>query len=464
MVGAKYNLIYEYYKCHILFGKLRQGDFLPAIEQIGDTFQVAPQTVRNALKNLQKEGLVSVSPGRNTIVTYAAAPEDMSSYTKEFYFSRKDGMKQIYLIAELLLMPIYQKGCQQLTDHDLFQIMNTAKQKSASVASISMFCCSIMMRKVDNWLAKSLFLDMLSFFQFPYITTFDKDNNEEYRQYYQMLLTSCEVLNRDGVFQAFTGFQNLARKTLQTYVDKGETEVLVPEQISFHWKTYRERPQHYQTLAAHIIKQIMDGKYTERIMLPSYVNMADQFGVSVNTIRRTMELLRNLGVIRSLNGIGSQVLFTAPDWKKLRRSSIQNNVALAGESIEMIQLTAEDIIQKSFSHLDDQRVRDMKDMLQSKKGGCALELVIHAAEYINVIYPSVVVNEIFYKLFESLFLLYPLLLNQVPTADAGVSHLADRMDRALAHRDAKQFSQGFMDLLNYVQADIEQMMLALQTQ
>ena len=114
--GAKYNLIYEYYKYHILFGHLKRGEYMPKIEQICNTFRAVPHTARRALKKLKDDSLIYVSPGRNTIITYTAVPEEMQRFTKEYYLSRKNAISQVYMIANLLLMPIYQEGIRRLTD------------------------------------------------------------------------------------------------------------------------------------------------------------------------------------------------------------------------------------------------------------------------------------------------------------------------------------------------------------
>lgn len=89
---------------------------MPKIEQICNTFWAVPHTARRALKKLKDDSLIYVSPGRNTIITYTAVPEEMQRFTKEYYLSRKNAISQVYMIANLLLMPIYQEGIRRLTD------------------------------------------------------------------------------------------------------------------------------------------------------------------------------------------------------------------------------------------------------------------------------------------------------------------------------------------------------------
>ena len=461
MEGAKYNLIYEYYKCHILFGHLWQGDFLPTIEQIGDAFQVAPQTVRNALKKLQNDGLISVSPGRNTIVIYETTPKKTLRLTREYYLARKEAMEDVYHIANLLLMPLYYEGCKRLDEHDMLRILYAAKLENANIASISMDCCNMMMDKINNWLAKSLFLDMVSFFQFPYVYTFDEATNMDYIQAYQQLLASCEALDREGVFRAFTGIQAVTYKTLWNYIEEAAEEMPMQKQIPFHWPTYRGRPQHCHTLAATIIHRIIDGRYVEKDMLPSYEKMSEEFQVSVNTARRTVGLLRDMGLIHSINGVGNQILPTKTDWKKIRQRPVQKIADMAGACIEILLITSNNFINKGFPNLSDCQIENLKKILSGKDNRCALAIAILIAEYVTVIYPTDIVLEIYSKLLEPLLLTYPLLLNRRQAEDKGSADFIEMMERALDGRDAGLFAEGFIRLLNHLRTDIEKLRLTL---
>ena len=465
MQRERYKLIYEFYKYHIFFGHFQQGSQLPTIYQISDAlFQVAPQTVHNALMKLQDDGLISVSPGRNTIVVYESTPEEDLRFSQDYYLARKDAIQQIYHISDLLLTPFFQEGCHRLTDDDLHEILCISKQKDANITSISIFCCNIMLEAMKNQLAKDLFFDIISFVQFPYISSAKEDNNEEYQQYYRLLLSSCEALDRDGVFCAFTGFQELTQKTLKGFIRKTSVERNhILAQIPFQWQTYRDRPQNCHTLAADILCLIIEGRYHEKDMLPSYENMANEFCVSVSTARRTVGMLRDMGIIHSINGVGNQILFTVPDWEKLRRPAIQKNITMAGESIEIILAAAEHVITKELSKLMEDQIKGLKDILAEKKKSYPLEAVFLIIKYAASIHPSEAGVEIYSRLLEFLILVYPFMLNWWKE-DKKVSGFIEMMESALDTKNADQFTKGFIGLIRYVQADIGRSAHILQKQ
>lgn len=457
MEREKYNLIYDYYKCHILFGHLHQGDLLPTIEQIGNTYQVAPQTVRNALKKLQRDGLIFVSPGRHTEVIYKTTPSEALRYTQNYYLARKDEIDVVYHIASLLLTPFFYAGCQKLTDDDLIQILGVCREKGSNIVSISMFCCEIMLRAVNNQLINTLFADVVSFFQFPCMASFNEESSAEYQECYNLTVSNCEALDRTGLFQAFSGFQALTQATLLAFIAEAAKTTPKPEQISFHWQTYRDRPQHCHTLAARMIYGIISGKYWEGEMLPSYENLALELSVSVSTVRRTVSLLRDMGLIHSMNGVGNRIEFSTPNFEKLQRPTIQKDIAMARESAEILLLVVPNVVEREFSKLTNEHIQEMKQILSEKKNCCVLDIAVLLMDYLMVLYPLSSFFETFGKLSGFLLLSYPFLLNQWREEGSGkISGTLEVLERALNEKRTDLFSEGMSSLLQSVLTQIKQ--------
>ena len=453
----KYNLIYDYYKCHILFGQLHQGDLLPTFEQIGNTYQVAPQTVRNALKKLQRDGLIFVSPGRHTEAIYKTTPSEALQCTQNYYLARKDEIDVVYHIASLLLTPFFYAGCQKLTDDDLMQILRVCREEGSNIVSISMFCCEIMLRAVDNQLINTLFADVVSFFQFPCMASFSEESSVEYQEYFNLTVSSCEALDRTGLFQAFSGFQSLTQATLLAFIAEAAKTTPKPDQISFHWQTYRDRPQHCHTLATRMIYGIISGKYWEGEMLPSYENLALELSVSVSTVRRTVSLLRDMGLIHSMNGVGNRIEFSPPNFEKLQRPTIHKNIAMARESAEILLAVVKNVVEKEFSKLSNEHIQEMKQILSEKKNCCVLDTAILLMDYLMVLYPLSSFFETFGKLSGFLLLSYPFLLNQWREEGSGkISGTIEVLERALDEKNTDLFSEGMSSLLQSVLTQIKQ--------
>ncbi|WP_455616754.1 winged helix-turn-helix domain-containing protein [Eisenbergiella sp.] len=78
-------------------------------------------------------------------------------------------------------------------------------------------------------------------------------------------------------------------------------------QIPFHWNIYRQRPQLRYTLSSRLIREIIKGMYPVGSYLPSIPELAKKYGVSAATVRRTLELLEEMGVTKSFQGKGTLV-------------------------------------------------------------------------------------------------------------------------------------------------------------
>lgn len=66
-----YEQIVSQIEGQIVSGALKVGDKLPPERELAEQFQVSRSAVREAVKTLQKKGLVEVLPGRGTFVTNA---------------------------------------------------------------------------------------------------------------------------------------------------------------------------------------------------------------------------------------------------------------------------------------------------------------------------------------------------------------------------------------------------------
>lgn len=412
MEKAKYNRIYEYYLCRIMFGYFDQGSYLPTIEQIGDIFQMAPRTVRNALSKLEERGLVSISSGKRINVAYSASRDEKFRFTKEYYLARKDAILEINRMGHLLLMPLLHEGVRRLSDEDLSRIGHGAEQKDADVTSLSLLCCDVMLGALGNQLINDLYFEMISFHQFPWFPSMKLDEGS-YRESYQLFLSGCRQLDREKIFQAFVGFQKVSQKILQDFIHQAAKELPIPEQIPFHWQTYRERPQHCHSLAADLIWQISSGRYPEGSFFPSYENLAKEFSVSVSTVRRSTELLRNMGVVTSINGVGSKVTFSKPDWEKLRRPSMRKIIQMAIQSIEALSLTIGSVIPEIFQQLTDDQIAAAKAAIQGQQRSHGLCLIFVCMSCLKGCFPIQLVDEVYEKLFEFILIVYPLLITEI---------------------------------------------------
>ena len=86
------------------------------------------------------------------------------------------------------------------------------------------------------------------------------------------------------------------------------------------------------TLASEIAVKFC-GDYPVDSYLPSLPKMAERYGVSLSTVRRTLDVLNSLGVTRTYMGIGTKVCLEPVDIKILEIPEIRENLKMHGEGI-----------------------------------------------------------------------------------------------------------------------------------
>lgn len=83
----------------IIAGEYKTGEALPSLQDLGNTYGVSPRTMREAFKNLEARGLISVSQGRKAVVRTSS----IDMFVETLYESMQIKMKvDKKLLSDLL--------------------------------------------------------------------------------------------------------------------------------------------------------------------------------------------------------------------------------------------------------------------------------------------------------------------------------------------------------------------------
>jgi DNA-binding GntR family transcriptional regulator len=86
--------------------------------------------------------------------------------------------------------------------------------------------------------------------------------------------------------------------------------------MSLDWTTFEGRRGAvplYRQLAAFVVQAVKDGRLEAGDGLPGEQSIADATEVSVDTVRRAFEVLREQGLIETATGIGSFIASSAQE-------------------------------------------------------------------------------------------------------------------------------------------------------
>lgn len=371
------NLIYEYFLARFHFQYYKQGDTLPAVSTLYQQFGVAEQTVKAALKRLRSEGYLAMHNGMNTRVLFSQTPQEAHQFAARFFTDRWSGILDLVKTSELFMNPFLENGLQHLDNSDLAHLSQVA---SGSHTNSLLYIFYFVLQKSGNPLVMNLFWEMSLYTGLPFIRDL---NTESYMKTLERDLAALCAAPEDPL--CWEQLNHTLLTFFETYSKKIAKHLNLPLQLApqkdcipFAWRIYRQQPQVCYSLASHILHDIYLGNCQGKEFLPSYQQMADQYQVSVSTVRRTISQLKHVGAVRPMNGRGIRIVSAyspgnSPDFSD---AAVQRNLAFYYQAFELIIYSCEKAAQSALHSLSD--VEWAKLLLQLEEyrssGRCGLTL------------------------------------------------------------------------------------------
>ena len=372
------NLVYEYFLMRIQFQYYKPGDLLPSIDTLCRELSVSSQTVKSALQRLRTEGYIDMRGGRATKVIYQNTKEEARQCALQYFSRRIKGFQDLYQTSRLVIMPLLLAGFRRADEKDLAYLSGLADGTNNN--DVLQFFCFVL-QKTDNPLAMNLFWETSIYWGLLFL---EQDGEKGLSD---VNLMHAEM--KHCVSLAGKGEWTLLHQELETFrhdsIGKAVdylVQIISPapdeEQIPFTWRIYRERPQLCYSLAAYLLHEIYIGDYRDAEFFPSYEKMAKKYDTSVSTIRRTVKILNQLGVVQSINGKGTRIFGVAqpceePDFKS---PAIRRNLAFFVQSFELLVYSCEPVIRDFLTDAAPEQRQALAEKLEAHlaAGRCELSL------------------------------------------------------------------------------------------
>ena len=388
------ELIYDYYESRILFGHYKYGDPLPSISQICDIFQVGRNTVRAAFSRLNEKGYILSEERKASIVVYQGTPEDFEKNQASYFVPREDGIRDFSLAAKLLFLTVWEKELKNSSK--LNQIIPYRKKYEKfmdEAPSMVKFCVENIF-PMNNGLLSNLYWECLRYVNFLHSDWKAEDLAQALGTPMPSSLTLSQIL------QLEENYYSIKRQELMEFInvtrEKYHLESIKP--IPFKWNIYRQRPQVRYSLAAKIIGEIFWGRYPIGSFLPPLTDMAEQYGVSLITVRRTLSVLNSLGVTTSYRGSGTKVCMESKPID-LSTSDIHEDLRLHRESLQFLALTIRGVLLFTLEATPIERyqklAQDLSEVREKKQGFLCFGIIL---DFICEECPSAMVRECYSKL------------------------------------------------------------------
>ena len=443
------EMIYEYLKNCIRFQYYNYGDVLPSVEALCSKFLASDQTVKTVLRRMSKEGYLLTQKGRRARVIYSQSDIQRDEYITRYLSERWTDFTELIKVTEVVFRPILLEGFKRVDKDGYTTLSCFAKQ--GDLDSLIQFYC-FLIQKVNNPLIMNLFWEIALFLGLPFLVK-NTSGNYDAKAVAQSLQEFIYIGTLKQWERLDAGLLAFWRKTTGSIIKSIEPYILpIPpeEQVSFIWRIYRKHPQICYSLVIRIMHEIFQGCYEKNHFLPSYDKMAKQYGVSVNTIRRTVQLLTQIGVAQSINGKGTRIYsfgeqlhrpdFTVP--------AIQRNLALLNRSFELLMYSCESAVYVFMSDLSREERLGLAEQLKImiRSGRCGFTpwyLLLTFSKQA----PTRCLREIFSKIYGLSLWGYPLKASggRFPNFESTVCRLTELMVEYLESDQIEQCAAAFKE-------------------
>ena len=390
------DLIYEYYESRILFGIYRYGERLSSVPQICAAFRLGLNTVLSALDKLEKNGYIETEERKTARVIYQGSEEVFRENAAKYFVPRKEGIIDFQYAGEFLFLPMWKIGTPVVELDVLNSAFGNGKNKGKVTISPPVKLYFDILRVFDNELLINLYWQCLRYLKFLY-----PQRNEKRPVYAVEGRLSQEQINdmKQDFDDYFTSMQDEVLDFIETAREEYHLENV--KQIPFSWIICRRRPQVRYTLASEIIREILWEDYPVDSYLPSLPKMAERYGVSLSTVRRTLDVLNSLGVTRTYMGIGTKVCLEPVDIKILEIPEIRENLKMHGEGMQILALTVSGVTLFTLEAAEEKKKGEFLQRIRQLHGKTSSILCIDVLlSFISSECPSSIIRECYEKLRE----------------------------------------------------------------
>lgn len=396
------TIIYTILVTQIKFGTYHYGDSLPYIKKMSSYLPVSVETIRGAYNMLKDNNYISLTKnvGAKVIVNYNN--DEINQHIYDFFSTRKESLLDLSQSIPLLFSHAQLMSLKKLSSISIEEIELLIKKSDILVPYRSIRFFLEIYNTLNNEMLTRLIWWIFVFFHIPFLSIYKK--NHILKKYGHILLQMIQACKKNDW------------KLVQSYIDETHNfiyhalddfckEIPIPssqKKISFTWDTYKKNDQKRYSLGMDIIKEISKGYYPEGSYLPSLATLAKSKNISVSTLRRTLDILKNIGAVKSINGVGTQIVpkdeikvncdFSQPIIQKCLLDYLQ--------SMYICALSCKKIIITTLTNMHPIQINNLIISLKHFKDINRCELGVYATlDYITKYAPFKTIKTIYTKLF-----------------------------------------------------------------
>lgn len=405
-----HQLIYELFKRQIMFGVHHFEDTLPTMKEASEYFFVSVDTVRKAYLKLKQEGYITLSTGVGAVVSVRYGNRAIRRNIQNFFARRRTALFDLAhstfpLLSYAQWVSLRYAGPEILDEVEAFC---TAKNTPSPYRRVQQFL--LIYNSLGNDLLIRLIWQMLLFLQAPFLSYSQNRNYFNGAGPLRDMVQLCRKKDWKALWNAIELFQRQFISALRLFynerIPKGGGE-----QVEFDWSIYKESSQICYSLGLKLLHEIREDSILEGTYLSAPTKIAEDNGVSLNTVRRTISILNKLGATQTVNGVGTKVL-SPPESVKNRNVThpvIQNRLLTFAQCAQILTLSCRACAQMTGVSLTKFGINAWVNQLKKVKRSGQYEIMVYTCmEFISKFSPYQALQKSYAQLLEQLFWGYPL--------------------------------------------------------
>lgn len=358
-----YILLYNYLLARIHYGFYPKGGYLPSILELSNLFGVSTMVVRTAFNLLRENGYLSGGTIERPVVLYDIE-NPKQEFPQKLLITGAD-FDDFHRCFDLVFPSIYFCGLSMCDKQDLDELRLIMNRSADAWDSPLVDFLAHVAKRLQNSLIVDLYYDVTLFSYPTYLDYLAKDQSR-WKHHHKVLhkrLLEILALKEDKNTAALQAIMK------QAYPPIDYHPILISQQernSPYHWG----KPQICLSTASEIVFRICNGEYNVDTFLPSARILSEELSISIITMRRSIVLLNDLGVVESVNGKGTKVVSPEQGMHKVKwdNPTIRKNIILYLESLHMLAITCRRLADSLFPLISPEEKMILRDKIRLLKG------------------------------------------------------------------------------------------------
>lgn len=302
----------------IMTGYLKYGDPLPSMSQLSENYHVGIRTVREVLAALKREGLIHTEERRTSRVAYQPVDEIQKEDVLRSVLERRTAILEVYKTMELIMPRLFACSIASCGGEKVRLSFQHLKRNSKKGIDLRWKASSMALHSLldasGNLLFRDIFTSLEICARVPFFLEFrESPAFSASAMAYKDPMWMLEAANSGDLKEMRRCFETMYRAIaddVKQFLE--ELDAMVPFPVEetdccYSWSPEIGRNHYYMQITRDLIDKIGVGIYRDGTFLPSEAALADEYKVSVSTIRKAVAMLNKCGFCHTYNVKGTQV-------------------------------------------------------------------------------------------------------------------------------------------------------------